>query len=154
MTKLITRPGVVIPAKRRSQIIQRIDKAVFTQANRALLNKHTTSVPIMMVKALVAADVEEPGSVLAPVMQFTHIPAFTYPIFGDDGLTIIGWETIPVTAANWVTIQFGLRWDWMYRVTGTVVPIKPPIVFENSQMGMASIVLPATATYEYLPMFR
>lgn len=154
MIKLTPRPGLVIPANRRAQIIQRVEKAVFNKTNHALLNRHTTSVPLPMVKALVSAAAVQAGAVLAPVMQFTHIPAFPYPIFSDDGLDITGWETIPVTAANWLTRQFNLRWDWMYRVMNTVVPIKPPFVVENSQLGMASIVLPASETYEYLPMFR
>ena len=59
-----------------------------------------------------------------------------------------------MTAANWLTTQFGLRWDWMYREVGTVVPIKPPFVVENSLVGAASIVLPASEEYEYLAMFR
>lgn len=154
MIKLTTRPGVVIPANRRLRIITSLNKAVFTKTNQALLNKHTTSVPLPMVKALVARAVTAPGGVIAPVIQEVHIPAFMYPIFAEDGQTITGWETIPVTAANWKTRQFDLRWDWMYRVVDTVIPIRPPFIVENSQMGMASIVLPASEEYEYLPMFR
>lgn len=154
MIKFTPRPGLTFPPNRRLKIIQQAQKSIFTQKNRALLNKYTTSVPLPMVKALVAEAAVAPGGVLAPVMQFVHIPAFVYPIFGEDGQTITGWETIPVTAANWLTTQFGLRWDWMYRVVSTVVPIKPPFIVENSQLGMASIVLPATQAYEYLPLFR
>lgn len=149
--KLIT--TLKLPQPRRNQILARIDKTVFTKANLALLNKHTTGVPLPMPRGL-AAGAARAGNTIEPVIQFILIEKFPYPVFGPDEQTILGWENIDVTAANWITTQFGLRWDWMYRVFGTVVPIKPPFVIENGLAGAASIVLPASQEYEYLAMFR
>lgn len=92
------------------------------------------------------------NSVLTPVTEEVEIPNFPYPVVGDDGI-LIHYTNITVTALRWVTTQHGLRWDFMYRPTGTVVPLKPPIVAENAQQGQAAVVLPQ-GSYEWLPMFR
>lgn len=99
-----------------------------------------------------AMAVAESG-VLSPEVDEVEIPNFPYPVV-DDGGVVVHYTNITVTAARWVTTQHGLRWDFMYRPAGTVTPLKPPIVAENSQVGQAAVVLPATDEYEYLPLFR
>lgn len=103
-------------------------------------------------KVMLAAAATAKSGIVAPDISETEIPNFPYPVVGDDGL-FIHYTNITVSVMSWVTTQHGLRWDFMYRPTGTTTPIKPPIISENASQGQAAVVLPQ-GSYEYLPMFR
>lgn len=152
MIKLTTRPGVVIPASRRTAIIARLNGDVFTPATKQRLKKYTTSRAVRSLGMALVVPVAAPASIVVPTAETKDIDDFFYPVVDDTGM-VTGYAEQDVTVLVWLTTQNGLRWDFMYRPAGTVVPIKPPIVSEDARQGMAAIVLPR-GEYEYLPDFR
>ena len=69
-TKLIT--TIKLPQPRRNQMVARISKTIFSKTNLALLNKHTTSIPLPMVRYMVAGAARA-GNTIEPVIQLVFI---------------------------------------------------------------------------------
>jgi len=155
MAKFASRPKPLkfSPAL-RTKLIAHAKKTLLTNETLEQLKKLPVGQRLTLaagIARLVTRAVPTGVLVLAvPVAELRQIPNYPYPQIGEDGTPTGPPVTQDVVALIWQTVQFGVRFHFLYRPLGFQHWIKPPFVAENARLGMAAIVFPA-GEYEFLP---
>jgi len=92
-------------------------------------------------------------AILAPVGEQRELLNFPYPNLDEADLPIGGYTVQDCTALVWESVQDDLNIHFLFRRAGETGPNswrKPPIIAENSRLGMRSLVLVA-GVYQFAP---
>ena len=130
---------------------QRLNKEIFTKANRSRLMAIRKPPVRRSIGAAKTVSLRS-AVILAPTAETKELTDFALPNIQEDG-TLGDPDVIvqDVTVLFWLSVQNDLQIHFQYRVageTGAHSWRKPPAVFEHSQLGMRSIVLPS-GEYEF-----